>query len=150
MGRLCLAVSCLLSPAGSSGKCFSAAAESAKGAQRADVCGPVGDYREPVSAILQDNFVATVKCATSALPKHTTTTAGQNADVCRLPGDYVVHGNPEYRKPAGIIQQYRATGRLSYKGIQRKYIAMHRYSTDRLIKAKLKVTVTGVWVCHAY
>lgn len=112
MGRLCPAVSCFLSPAGSSGKCFSAAAESAKGAQRADVRGLAGNYREPAGAIKQNRFMATVKGATRALPKHAATVAGQSADVRRLPGDYIVHGNPEYRKPAGIIQQYRATGRF--------------------------------------
>jgi hypothetical protein len=90
---------------------FSAAAESAKGAQRADVRGPAGDYRDPAGAIQQHNFEATVKDATRALPNNTTT-ADQSAAVRSLAGDSMVYGNPLFRNPAGVIQQDKATGGL--------------------------------------
>mgnify|MGYP001809992502 CR=1 FL=1 len=90
-------------PAGTSGSGFSAAAESAKADQGADVRGLAGDYRDPAGAIQQDNFVDKVKDVTSALPNSLSTLADQNADVRGLAQNY--------RDPAGAIQQDQATGR---------------------------------------
>jgi hypothetical protein len=101
-----------VSPAGlPSGSGYSAAAESAKGDQGADVRGLAGDYRDPAGAIQQDNFVDKVKDATSALPNNPlASVADQNKDVRGLAG--------KYRDPAGAVQQDKATGGWAFDELE--------------------------------